>query len=209
MKNRIHLRVIEFDIHNKMMLIVLFILLLIGNNIYSQEIEFKKSSIRTGIGIGINEGQREIGNGLIYSIGWQKSFGKKNKIRLNPNMTLGGFLPIGITDTREQFYRITSLGINIHYDLIKYKAVSIVTTGGGFINYSRGLLGTGGWPEANNNSSEYFYSLYFGGNASIGLRIDPKKSKLAYEIRPINIHFGNKGFVLGYLMFGIDFKLKK
>ena len=188
---------------------LLLISLITGNNVYSQEIEFKKSSIRTGIGIGINEGKREIGNGLIYSIGWQRSFGEKNKLRINPNMTFGGFLPIGITDTRDQFYRITTLGLNIHYDLIKYKAVSIVTTVGGFMNYSRGILGTGGWPEANNNSSEYFYSLYFGGNASIGLRIDPKNSKLAYEIRPINIHLGNKGFMLGYLMFGIDFKLKK
>ena len=193
----------------KFLLLSVIIFLFTINNIFSQEIEFKNSSIRTGVGIGINEGQREIGNGLVYSIGWQKSFGEKSKIRINPNMTFGGFLPIGITDTRDQFYRITSLGLNIHYDLIRYKAISIVTTGGGFINYSRGLLGTGGWPEANNNSSEYFYSLYYGGNVSIGLRIDPKKSKLAYEIRPINIHFGNNGFMLGYLMFGIDFKLKK
>ncbi len=209
MKNKSHLEVIGFDIQDKMMLIALVILLMAGNNIYSQEIEFRKSSIRAGIGIGINEGKKEIGNGLVYSIGWQKSFGEKNKVRINPNMTFGGFLPIAITDTRDQYYRITSLGINIHYDLIKFRAVSIVTTGGGFINYSRGLLGTGGWPDANNNSSEYFYSLYFGGNASIGLRIDPKNSKLAYEIRPINIHLGNKGFMLGYIMFGIDFKIKK
>jgi len=209
MKNKIFLKVIGFDIHSKTMLIALVILLMAENNIYSQEIEFRRSSIRAGIGIGINEGQEEIGNGLVYSIGWQKSFGEKNKVRINPNMTFGGFLPIAITDTRDQYYRITSLGINIHYDLIKYKAASIVTTGGGFINYSRGLLGTGGWPEANNNSSEYFYSLYFGGNASIGLRIDPKNSKLAYEIRPINIHLGNRGFMLGYIMFGIDFKIKK
>ena len=206
MKDRILLKIIKSG-NNKTMLIGVFMLLFLGNNIYSQEIEFKKSSIRTGIGIGMNEGQREIGMGFIYSIGWQKSFGEKNKLRINPNMLFGGFLPIAITDTRDQFYRITSLGLNSHYDLIKYKAVSIVTTGGGFINYSRGLLGTGGWPEA--NSSEYFHSLYFGANASIGLRIAPKKSKVAYEIRPINIHFGNKEFMLGYLMFGIDFKLKK
>lgn len=188
---------------------LLLISLLTGSEVYSQETEYKKSSIRTGIGIGINEGSREIGMGLIYSIGWQKSVGEKNKLRINPNMTIGGFLPIAITDTRDQFYRITSLGININYDLIRYKAVSIVTTGGGFINYSRGLLGTGGWSDANNNTSEYFYSLYYGGNASVGLRINPKQSKLAYEVRPINIHFGNNGFILGYLMFGIDFKLKK
>ncbi len=210
MRNITLIKLVKFNSQIKLLLLSLTVLLLTGNNIYSQEFEFKKSSIRTGIGFGINEGQREVGMGLIYSFGWQKSYGNKNEIRLNPNMIFGGFSSHGITDTRHQFYRITSLGLNIHYDLIKYKAVSIVTTGGGFINYSRGLLGTGGWPEANNNSSEYFYSLYFGGNASFGLRIDPKKSKLAYEIRPINIHFGNKGFMLvGYLMFGVDFKFKK
>ena len=198
-------------LNNKTILLWSYILTLLitGNKIYAQENEFKKSSIRTGIGIGMNEGHREIGNGLVYSIGWQKSFGERNKLRINPNLIIGGFLPIAITDTRDQFYRITNLGLNIHYDLIKYKAISIVATGGGFINYSRGLLGTGGWPDTNNNGSEYFYSLYFGGNGSIGLRIDPKNSKLAYEIRPINMYFGNNQFLLAYLMFGIDFKLKK
>lgn len=209
MENKVSEKIIKLEKQIKLILLSLITLLLTGNNVYSQEIDFRKSSIRTGVGIGINEGQREIGNGLIYSIGWQKSFGKKNKVRINPNMTFGGFLPVAITDTRDQFYKITTLGLNIHYDLIKYKAISIVTTGGGFINYSRGLLGTGGWSGSNNSSSEYFYSLYFGGNASIGIRINSKKSKLAYEIRPINIHLGNKGFMLGYFMFGIDFKLKK
>jgi hypothetical protein len=194
---------------NRLFLLSLITFLFIHNSSFAQEIEFKRSSIRTGIGIGFNEGQRESGLGLIYSVGWQKSFGKKDKLRLNPNMIIGGFSPIAITDTRDQFYRITSLGLNIHYDLIKYKAVSLVTTGGGFINYSRGLLGTGGWPEANNDNSEYFRSLYLGGNGSLGIRINPKNSKLAYEFRPINLHLGNDYYMLGYLMVGLDFKLKK
>ncbi len=184
-------------------------MLLVGNKIYSQEKKFERSSIRTGIGIGINDGHQETGLGLIYSLGWQKSYGEKNKFRLNPNMIIGGFKPIMITDTRDQFYRITSLGLNVHYDLVKYKAVSIVTTGGGFFNYSRGLLGTGGMLEANNNHSEYFNSFYLGGNISLGLRINREDSKLAYEIRPLNIQFGNDYFLLGYLMFGIDIKLEK
>lgn len=179
-----------------------------GNTVYSQEIDSRKTSVKTGVGLGIHEGQRETGVGLVYSLGWQKSMGENNKIRINPNMILGGFLPFGITDTRDQFFRMTMLGMNVHYDLIRYKAVSIVTTGGGFVNYSRGLLGTGGWPEANNHRSEYFYSLYFGGNASLGLRVAPKKGKLAFELRPLNIHAGNKGFLFSYLMFGVDFKLK-
>lgn len=187
----------------------LIILLLAGNKLFSQEVEYKSSSIKTGIGIGINDGDRETGMGLIYSLGWQKSIDKKGRLRINPNVLFGGFMPLAITDTRDQFYRITTLGLNLHYDLIKYKAVSIVTTVGAFTNYSRGLLGTGGWPEANNNRSEYFFSFYFGGNASAAIRIAPKNSKVAIEIRPINIHLGSKGYFLAYNMFGIDFKLGK
>jgi len=200
---------IHIDNKLKLLYLSLFVFLIMSNQSNAQETEFKRTSIRTGIGIGFNEGKRETGMGLIYSIGWQKSFGKKNKLRLNPNLIIGGFLPIGITDTRDQFYRITSLGMNLHYDLINYKSISIVTTGGGFLNYSRGLLGTGGWPEANNNNSEYFSSFYLGGNISLGIRINPKNSRLAYEFRPINVQFGNDYFMLGYLMFGIDIKLKK
>lgn len=194
---------------NHLFLLSLISFLFISNFLFAQEGEFKSTSIRTGIGIGFNEGLRETGLGLVYLVGWQKSYGKKNKLRLNPNIIIGGFSPIGITDTRDQFYRISSLGLDIHYDLIKYKAVSIVTTGGGFINYSRGLLGTGGWPEANNDKSEYFNSLYLGVDTSLGIRVNPKNSKLAYEFRPISIQFGNNYYVLGYLMVGIDIKLKK
>lgn len=36
-----------------------------------QEIGYKRTSIKTGTGIGINAGQRETGIGLIYSVGLQ------------------------------------------------------------------------------------------------------------------------------------------
>ncbi|MEO6901768.1 MAG: hypothetical protein ABI315_01280 [Bacteroidia bacterium] len=184
-------------------------LLVTSNNGYSQEIEYKKNSIITGVGLGVNEGDIEVGLGMVYSVGWQQNVGEKNRLRINPNLTFGGFTPLIISDAQDQFYKITTLGLNIHYDLIKYKGVSMVTTIGGFVNYSRGLLGTGGRQNVNVSGSEYFHSIYFGGNASIGLRIEPKESKLAYEFRPINVHGGNKDFVLIYIMFGIDFKLRK
>jgi len=183
-------------------------LALTGNKLYSQEPELKRSSIKIGAGVGMNEGENEIGNGIVYSVGWQKSFGKKNKLRINPNVLIGGFLPIGITDTRDQFYRITSLSLNVHYDLLRYKAVSIVVSNGGFFNYSRGLLGTGGWFDVNYNGSEYFAAAYFGYSGAIGLRIAPAQRRFAYELRPINIQIGNNRFILSCLMLGIDFKLK-
>lgn len=187
---------------------LLFFCVILSHQSFAQNTEFGSTSIKTGIGVGFNDGFKETGAGFIYAIGWQKHLGEHQRIRLNPNLVFGGFTSAGITDTRDQFYRITSLGLNIHYDLLRYKSFSIVTTGGGFLNYSRGLLGTGGWPEANNHQSEYFNSLYFGGQLSLALRINPKNSRLAYELRPINAQLGNKQFELIYFMFGIDIKLK-
>ncbi|MCL6272399.1 hypothetical protein M3P19_00180 [Muricauda sp. 2012CJ35-5] len=176
--------------------------------VYGQNIEFKRNSLKTGIAFGFNEGETERGLGIIYSIGLQKSFGKKQKLRLNPNLMIGGFVPFGITDTPNQFYRITTLGYNLHYDIMKYKAVSFVTSIGPFASYSRGLLGTGGDGDVRNSHSIFFNSFYFGGNVSIGLRIDFPKRKIAYEIRPINGMVGNNYFTLGYFLFGMDFKFK-
>lgn len=205
-----YMKIIDTKIN--LFVLSLTILLLTGTTIYAQgqEIAYRRTTIKTGSGISINEGQREVGIGLIYSVGIQKSYGKNNRLRLNPDVLLGSYRTyVFPTDTRDQFYKITALGLNIHYDLISKEAVSFVTTCGGFINYSRGLLGTGGRTEENNNSSEYFHSLYFGANANIGIRIDSKKKKLAYEIRPVNLYFGNKGFILGFIMFSVDFKFKR
>ncbi|MEZ5071261.1 MAG: hypothetical protein R2751_09890 [Bacteroidales bacterium] len=205
-------RMIQFDFIKARRIPVWFgaialALFLSGMPVHAQEEEPSRTSIRTGLGLGINETYRELGNGFVTSIGWQRSLGERRKLRINPNLVVGGFMPLGITDTRDQFYRITSLGLNLHYDLLRYQAVSLVTTAGGFVNYSRGLLGTGGWPEANNNSSEYFLSFYAGANASFGLRIDPRRSRVAYEFRPMTMQFGNQGFLLAYLMVGVDVKL--
>jgi hypothetical protein len=102
----------------------------------AQENKFTRSSIKTRIGIGFNDSEEESGFGLVYSIGYQKSFGKKERLRINPNLLIGEFSSYTITDTRDQFYRITSLGMNINYDLLRYKSVSLIITTGGFLNYS-------------------------------------------------------------------------
>ncbi|WP_139960012.1 hypothetical protein [Flavicella sediminum] len=195
----------------KIFYLSIFLYLILSNQSKAQATEFKRTSLKTGIGVGFNQGNKESGIALLYSLGWQKSFGDKNKLRLNPNLLIGNFTSFGFTDTRSQYYRLSSLGVNIHYDLIKYKSISLVTTVGGFLNYSRGILGPdiGEWPETNNNNSEFFNSIYFGGNFSIGIRINPKNRKFAYEFRPINVQLGNDSFELMYLMVGLDIKLRK
>ena len=109
-------------------ILIFFFLMFISSSVFSQDAEYKRTSIKTGIGLAVNEGKREIGVGLVYSVGFQKSYGEKN---------------------------------------------------------------------------------YFGGKGSLALRFDQKNKKLAYELRPINLYFGNNGFSLGSFMFGIDIKMNK
>jgi len=192
---------------NKRLIILLTFSLILGSaSVFSQENLFTRNSITANLGYGFQDGQRESGIGYVYSVGWQKEFGKKKRLRLNPNVIFGEFTPFGFSDVRDKFYRSTSLGVNLHYDLLKYKSVSLVTTAGSYMHYTRGLLGTGGWSGV--DESEYFNALYFGLDFSVGLRVNPPKSRAAYELHLLNLHGGNKRFFLGYLMFGIEYKFK-
>ncbi|CCG54527.1 Hypothetical protein precursor [Flavobacterium indicum GPTSA100-9 = DSM 17447] len=193
--------------NKKLIRFVLIFSLISITKSYSQENIFNRSSIKTGIGIGYNDSKEENGLGLIYNLGYQKSFGVKERFRINPNLIIGGFSTNLITDTRDQFYRITSLQMNVSYDVVRYNSISLLLCTGVFGNYSRGLLGTGGELQ-NNQNSEYFQKFYFGGSLGIGLRINPIKSRIAYEIKPFTIQLGNKGFSLGYIMMGLDIKFK-
>lgn len=172
---------------------------------YGQSSEFSRSSIKGGIGIGFNDGKRETGMGTLFFMGYQRSYWNE-RVRINPNLTTGGFTSIGITDTRQQFYRISSLGVNGYIDALKYRSVSIFLGTGVFVNYSRGLLGTGG-ELSGNERSVYFYEIYYGGLGTGGIRVNPKNHRFAYEFSPVSILLGTEGFTLGYMKLGVDFKL--
>lgn len=185
--------------------IVLIILIFCSTFSYGQENEFSRSSLRAGFGLGINDALRETGIGTLYSFGYQRSLWK-NRIRVSPYLMTGGFTSIGFTDTRDQFYRVTSLGINGYLDIVKYRSVSLFIGTGVFTNYSRGLLGTGG--ELHQDSdSEYFCKMYYGVNIGTGFRIAPKRSRMAVELNPINVYFGNDYFTLGFMQVSLDIKL--
>lgn len=173
----------------------------------SQKNLFSKHSIKIGIGLGIDEGEKVTGIGFVYTIGYQRNFGKKEKLRISPILTSGSFNSKYVDDARDSFYQITNFGLLANYDLIKYKSVSLFLVAGGFVNYTRGMIGTGG--ENNIISSEYFNAFNYGGTTSFGIRINPLKSRISYEIKPMTISFGNKEYLFGYMMFGLDYKLKK
>jgi hypothetical protein len=186
--------------------IILFLLIFsITTEIIGQN--YSNNSLNIGLGLGVNEGMSETGMGALISIGYQKSIAN-DRIRINPNYMSGGFLPLAITDTRDQYYRISSAGVNGYLDVIKLGSFSIFIGAGTHLNFSRGLLGTGGWTEEGNTSSDYLLKLYVVGSVACGIRINQPSSRIAYEFLPLNICYGTDNFFLVYSKIGIDIKLK-
>ncbi len=189
----------------KILYLVIFISIITLQNTKAQEVSYGKTAITTGIGFGSYSANIEEGFGPIMSAGWQKSFGQKKKLRINPYVVIGEFTSRGITDIEDQFFRMTALGANVHFDLIRYKAVSLVLSGGNSVNYSRGL---------ENRPGDYFHYIYLVGSASFAIRINPQKQRVAYEIRPMNVQMGTSNFrennfVAFFLTFGVEIKLNK
>jgi hypothetical protein len=190
--------------------IAILFLLITHFSTNAQENTFSRNSIKTGVGIGFNEGANEEGLGTFSTIGFERSYGKHERIRINANILLGGFTSGGIDDGRENYYRNTSLNFNLNYDCLKYKAVSLFLYSGGFTNYSRGMLGSGySQVTFEQYDSRTFANLYYGVNLGGGFRINPKNNRCAFEIKPFNLQMGNKEAFTFYMLFGVDIKIKK
>jgi hypothetical protein len=175
----------------------------------AQDAPTSQASIQMAAGVGFNTGRAEYGLGLLYALGYQRSLGPAARWRLNPQLVHGEFTSASFTDTRDLFYRTTSAGGALHYDLVKYRALALTVSAGAFLSYARGLFGTGGeFPRAN-EGSRYFHYVYFSGGGGAGLRVSPARSRLAYEFRPITFQAGSQGFFLGYATVGIEVKLNK
>ena len=172
---------------------------------YGQEENFSTHSIKVAAGIGFIEGYRESGGGTFLSFGYQKSLWK-DRLRISPGITMGKFSSMFILDTRDQYFTATAIGVQASLDVLKYRSVSLFAAAGGFTNKTRGLLGTGG--EFGHDNSVYFRKYYVGGTAGIGIRVDPKNSRLAYEISPINVSAGSDYFAMGFAKVGVDIKIR-
>lgn len=188
--------------------IILFLLglLIICPAIQAQT--YSPHGIKISYGIGMHKGRQEGGLGSTFSIGYQKSY-LNQRLRLNPYIMSGSFSSYGLLDARDQYYRSRTLGCTFYLDAIRYRAVSLFIGTGPFLNYSRGLLGTGGFPDDTIRSSQNFFEFYAGGHFSAGLRIAPKDRRIAYEFCPINIFYGTQNLIMGLAMIGIDIRLNK
>lgn len=173
----------------------------------SQDVSYSNRSINPGISIGINEGGSEMGFGGMISFSYKHGVWKGDRLRLSPGIMTGNFMSLMVTDVPDYYYRLTSLGLNAELDLIRIGSLSLVIYGGGFVNYSRGLKGTGGWPQGENTYSDYFWRLYCGGSFGGGLRLNRPDSRFIYELYPLNFQVGPDYYMMGFTQFSLGIKL--
>ena len=89
--------------------------ILFSHPIYGQTQEFSKSSIKVGLGIGVSMGNNTEGGGFVYTIGYQKEIWK-NRLRLNPNFSIGHYSSKFILDARDQYFNSINIETNLNYD---------------------------------------------------------------------------------------------
>jgi hypothetical protein len=184
--------------------LILFTILINCGVIRGQDQVFSKNSIKIGLGIGASMGGETDGSGLFYIIGYQREIWK-DRLRLNPNFSIGQFTSKHVMDARDQYFNSINFETNLYYDLIKGKSFSMLLGCGGLINNSRGIIGTGGdydQPQTSENFSDY----YFGGYLGWGFRINSQNKRTAINIIPVNLHFGNNYFTEFYAKLEMDFK---
>lgn len=190
------------------MKILLIIILYLLNYIesYTQEKLYSKSTMQVGVGVGGNVSNYEFGVGTKLFVGYQL-FIWRDRLRVNPHAFAGNFRHYMVRDASDYYYRLTTAGVNLNFDAIKYKPFAFFLTAGGFVNYSRGLNANNGMD--NMNSPRFFHHIYYGGAGGFGIRLSPPKSRVVYELIPINIYLGNNGYGQVFTKFGIDIKLNK
>jgi hypothetical protein len=194
--------------NSKISVTITLILLMSLHNLFGQG--FTKNTLKLGTGPGASMGVNNDGLGINFSIGYQREVWK-DRLRLNPNFSIGSYSSRFVMDARDQHFNSINLESNLSYDLIRVNTFSIVIGTGLILNNSRGLLGTGGkedYTDPNPVSSEYFSHYRIGGYLGAGFRINSPNKRTAISIMPLNLHFGNN-FLEQHVRVEVDIKFKR
>lgn len=170
------------------------------------ETKFSKNALKYSVGAAISDNREFNGAGLLFSAGYQRNVWK-DRIRFNPNFSFGYFNANWISDLPYQWHNSLTLQALMHGDLIRYKAFAITLCAGPILNNTRGLLGTGGYPPGRTRS-DYLSLWHTGMFFSGGLRINPPKSSVAFELIPFAIQADHQYHFEGGIKLGIDVKLR-
>lgn len=174
---------------------------------YAQDTSFSKNSFKFSAGLGFVESYRSSidGPGTSYAVGYQRDIWR-NRLRINPFISVGFFSNKFTTDIPDAYCNSINLQNNLYLDLIKFKSVSFVAGTGLFLNNLRGLRNVRSGSGA--RYAAYFSEYNFGVNGSVGIRINPKNKRLAFDLMPFNFNFGTNDFSEFTLRLNVDYKLK-
>lgn len=161
--------------------IVVIITTVVGYAVQANAQEFLKNSIKIGAGIEIVENTKLEGVGFVTTLSYQRQL--KEGLWLAPHAKHGTYTSWGITDTPDEYFNTTTLGIGLNATLLQVLYFGVGTE----VNYSHGLIGTGG---EYSRASHYVRSFYPDLYASAGLRIAPRKKRFAVNIIPFTFSIG-------------------
>jgi hypothetical protein len=173
----------------------------------AQEATYSSQSITVGAGIGGHEFHNISGMGIVYSLGYQKKLLENQRLAINPVLTSGNLSSMLSMDASDLYYRLTSAQFRTSYDILKGKKDALFIGLGGFLTYTRGLEGTGGY-ESGLTSSQYFHSAHIGGLLSAGFKVDNPNKRIGYKLSPINLQF-SKYYYFYHWSFTLSIKFDK
>lgn len=173
--------------------------------LFAQTDDYSKSSLKYSVGLGLAQGYNNAGGGKFLSIGFVYNLWD-NRLRLTPGVTVGYLDNTGTTDLPDESFGAIDIESILSYDWLRYKSVSLMVGVGGFVNNTKGLLGTGGF-DAPRTSSMFYSSWHAGGVLTGGLRINPPRSRIAIEIAPFNLYGGFDKYFTFNAKIGIEVKL--
>jgi hypothetical protein len=185
-------------------LIAIFCLYFIAVS-YSQE--FGKNALTYSAGIGFLESSSSMGMGEIFTVGYQRNL-KNERLRFAAQINMSNNTTRLIMDARNQTFQSVTMNPKIDFDIITIKGLSIVASGGGFVNYLKGYKGTSSkYIGTTTTDSGLFLELNYGISTSLGLRLNPVKSRLTYEIISWNVNVGANNFIEFRAKMGVGVKL--
>lgn len=164
------------------------------------------SSLKFFTSISYQEGKKEMGFGIPLGIGYQKQY-CNGRIRAHATLQDGNFMNFGITDVPDYYYRVSTLGLNSDFDVLRYYSFSIVLSTGVGGSLSRGIRSEFWDMDGNYSSGGYFVRFYPTIYLAYGIRIAPRKSKYALEIfLPPGGHANNTFYLIHAIRVGVDYK---
>lgn len=196
-----------------------FLIISLIVSISAQSQGTKNQSLKIGIGAGFSESENCTGMGTMYSVGLQRNIWK-DRLRFNPNLSLGFYSPIMITDLPDQYFNSININANLNYDLIRIQRFSVVIYAGIEAGKTQGYVGSGGYYDyggyspygngyviSNTQNSHYVHDYHLGGNFGGGLRFVSRSKKTAFNILPFNFRVGYPEFFEAHLKLEVDINI--